>query len=75
VEMGDLAQGLVHLRAIALHDPLEDRRMARLRSQDVGQGALLYRSRAQWVLGYREAARLDAERRSITPARLAEPVR
>jgi class 3 adenylate cyclase/predicted ATPase len=62
VEMGDFAQGLVHLRAIALYDPLEDRQMARLRSQDIRQAALVYRSRAQWALGFREAALTDAER-------------
>jgi len=62
VEMGDFAQGLVHLRAIALYDPLEDRQMARLRSQDIRQAALVYRSRAQWALGFREAALTDADR-------------
>jgi len=61
VEMGNFAQGLVHLRAIALYDPLEDREMARRRSQDIRQAALAYRSRAQWALGYREAALRDAE--------------
>ncbi|MHC4055637.1 ATP-binding protein [Bradyrhizobium sp. 25ACV] len=62
VEMGNFAQGLAHLRTIALYDPLEHRETARRRSQDIRQAALLYRSRAQWALGYREAAILDAER-------------
>jgi class 3 adenylate cyclase/predicted ATPase len=59
---GDIAEGRGHLdQAIALYDPAEHRPLAARFGQDVGVGALSYRSQALWVLGYPDAARVDMD--------------
>jgi len=59
---GDIAQGRAHYnQAIALYDPNEHRPLATRFGQDVGVAILSYRSLAQWMLGYPEAALKDAE--------------
>ena len=58
---GDLAQGRAHLDdAIALYDPVEHRQLATRVGQDPRVAALCYRSITLWLLGYPEAATLDA---------------
>jgi predicted ATPase len=60
---GDIARGRAHLdRAIALYDPMEHRAQAMPFGVDAGVLALSYRSRALWLLGYPEAALVDADR-------------
>jgi predicted ATPase len=62
VTTGDIAEGRGHLdQAIALYDPAEHRPLATRFGQDVGVAALSYRSWAQWLLGYSEAALRDAD--------------
>ena len=59
---GDIAQGRPHLdHAIALYDPAEHRPLVALIGQDPGLFALIWRSIAQWMLGYPEAALADAD--------------
>jgi predicted ATPase len=60
---GDIAEGRAHLdRALALYDPEQHRPLATRFSQDVGVVILCWRSRAQWLLGYPEAALADVDR-------------
>jgi class 3 adenylate cyclase/tetratricopeptide (TPR) repeat protein len=60
---GDIAEGRAHLdRALALYDPAQHRPLATRFSQDVGVVILCWRSRAQWLLGYPEAALADVDR-------------
>jgi predicted ATPase len=60
---GDLVEGRAHLdRAIALYDPCEHRSLAARFGQDVRVAALSYRSWALWMLGYPDAALIDASR-------------
>jgi predicted ATPase len=60
---GEFAEALVHLnQAIALYDPAEHRPLATQFGHDVEVAALGDRSWTQWLLGYPEAARTDAER-------------
>ena len=59
---GDIAEGRAHLeRAIALYDPGEHRPLATRFGQDAQVSNLCYRSWAQWLLGYPEAARVTAD--------------
>ena len=59
---GDIAEGRAHLdRAIALYDPAEHRTLATRFGHDVRAAALCFRSWAQWLLGYPEAALADAD--------------
>ena len=59
---GNIAEGRVHFdRAIALYDPAAHRRLATQFGQDVRVAILSYRSLALWMLGYAEAALVDAE--------------
>jgi class 3 adenylate cyclase/predicted ATPase len=59
---GDIATARAHLeQTIALYDPAEHRPLATRFGQDVGVGALSYRSFAQWLLGYSDAALRDAD--------------
>ena len=60
---GDIARGRAHLdRAVALYDPMERCAPAMPFGVDPGVLALSYRSRALWLLGYPEAALVDADR-------------
>ncbi len=59
---GRPAEGRAHLdQAIALYDPAEHRPLATRFGQDSGVASLTWRSWALWILGYPEAARVDAE--------------
>jgi class 3 adenylate cyclase/predicted ATPase len=58
---GDIAEGRAHYdRAISLYDPIEHRSLAARFGQDHAVTSLSYRSIAQWLLGYPEAALADA---------------
>jgi predicted ATPase len=60
---GDMAQGRAHSdRAFALLDPATDRSLATRFGQDAGVATLSYRGLALFLLGYPEAALVDAER-------------
>jgi class 3 adenylate cyclase/predicted ATPase len=66
---GDIAQGRAHFdQAIALYDPAEHRPLAARFGQDVRVSILSFRSWAQWLLGYPEAALADADQ-AISDAR------
>lgn len=59
---GAFMEGRDHLdRAIALYDPAEHRALATRFGQDIRVAALSYRSWANWMLGYPDAALLDAK--------------
>jgi class 3 adenylate cyclase/predicted ATPase len=59
---GNIAESRQHLdQAIALYDPAEHRPLGTRFGQDVRVSSLFYRSWAQWMLGYPEAALADAE--------------
>ena len=59
---GDIAEGRAHLdQALALYDPAEHRRLATRFGQDAGMAILCHRALALWMLGYPEAALVDAE--------------
>ena len=58
---GAFEEGRAHLdRAIALYDPAAHRPLATRFGQDVRVAALSYRSWALWMLGYPDAALVDA---------------
>jgi predicted ATPase len=58
---GDIAESRVHYdRAIALYDAAEHRPLVTRFGQDLRASVLSYRSIAFWVLGYPEAALVDA---------------
>jgi predicted ATPase len=58
---GNVAAGRTHFdKAIALYDPAEHLSLATRFGQDVGVAILSYRSWALWLLGFSEAALLDA---------------
>jgi predicted ATPase len=58
---GDIAEGRAHLdRALALYDPAEHRRLATRFGQDAGMAILCHRALALWMLGYPNAALVDA---------------
>jgi predicted ATPase len=60
--MGDIAEGRAHLdRAIALYNPIEHRRLTDRFGHDIRMAALCFRSWAQWILGFPEAALADAD--------------
>src|SRR5499427_5765864 len=60
---GAFAEGRAHLdRAIALYDPAEHRLLGTRFGQDIRVAALSYRSCALWMLGYPDAALVDASR-------------
>jgi class 3 adenylate cyclase/predicted ATPase len=60
---GAFEEGRAHLdRAIALYDPAEHRALATRFGQDARVAALSYRSWALWMLGYPDAALVDANR-------------
>ena len=62
LQTGDIADAVVHLdRAIALYDPAEHRPLATRFGQDVKVVILCWRALALWLLGYPEAARVDAD--------------
>jgi predicted ATPase len=62
LQTGDIADALVHLdRAIALYDPAAHRPLATRFGQDVKVVILCWRALALWLLGYPEAARVDAD--------------
>jgi predicted ATPase len=66
---GAFVEGRTHLdRAIALYDPAEHRALANRFGQDIRVAALSYRSWALWMLGYPNAALLDA-RSAVEEAR------
>jgi predicted ATPase len=59
--MGDIAEGRAHLdRAIGLYDPREHRPLTARFGHDIRMAALGFRSWAQWILGFPEAALADA---------------
>jgi predicted ATPase len=59
---GGIAEGRVHLdRAMALYDAREHRPLAMRFGHDVGVAILSYRPLSLWLLGYRDAARMDIE--------------
>ena len=59
---GDVPEGRAHYdQAIALYDPAEHRPLAARFGQDARVTILSFRSWAQWMLGYPEAALADAE--------------
>ena len=58
---GDIAEGRAHLdRAIGLYDPREHRLLTARFGHDIRMAALGFRSWAQWLLGFPEAALADA---------------
>jgi predicted ATPase/class 3 adenylate cyclase len=60
---GDITEGRAHYdQAIALYDPAEHRPLATRFGVDARVSALCYRSWALWLLGYPEAALVDADR-------------
>ena len=66
---GDIAKARMHFdHAIALYDPAEHRPLATRFGQDAAVHALSYRSLALWLLGYPEAALVDADQ-AINDAR------
>jgi predicted ATPase len=66
---GALTEGRAHLdRALALYDAAEHRLLASRFGQDVRVAALSYRSWALWMLGYPDAALVDANH-ALTDAR------
>ena len=72
---GDIAQSRAHLdHAFALYNPVEHRPLATRFGHEVRVSILTYRSWAQWMLGYPEAARRDAEQ-ALTYARRVRPGR
>ena len=59
---GDIAEARTHYnQAIALYDPAEHRPLATRFGQDSRTTVLSYRSVAVWLLGYPEAAAVDAD--------------
>jgi predicted ATPase len=59
---GDVAEARTHYnQAIALYDPAEHRPLATRFGQDSRATVLSYRSIALWLLGYPEAAAVDAD--------------
>ena len=59
---GDIAEGRAHYdRAIVLYYPVEHRPLATRFGQDVRVGILSFRSLALWLLGYPDAALVDAD--------------
>jgi predicted ATPase len=59
---GEIAEGRAHYdRAISLYDPAEHRSLAARFGQDHFVTSISYRSIAQWLLGYPEAALADAD--------------
>ena len=59
---GDIAQGRAHYdQAMALYNSAEHRLLAMRIGQDSGPVILSWRSQALWMLGYPEAALIDAE--------------
>jgi class 3 adenylate cyclase/predicted ATPase len=70
IHTGDLADGRTHLdHAIELYDSaVEHRPLATQFGQEVGAATLSWRSIASWLLGYPDAALVDAER-ALTIAR------
>jgi hypothetical protein len=59
---GDPAEGRVHFdRATALYDPAEHRRLATRFGQDTRVAILSFRPLALWLLGYPNAAAIDAD--------------
>ena len=60
---GAVGEGCAHLdRAIALYDRKDHASLATRYGQDVGTVILYWRTLAQWLLGYPDAARADADR-------------
>jgi class 3 adenylate cyclase/predicted ATPase len=58
---GDIAEGRAHYdQAVSLYNPVEHRSLASRFGQDHVVTSLSYRSIAQWLLGYPEAALADA---------------
>jgi predicted ATPase len=63
LHLGAVGGGRAHLdRAIALYDRKEHASLATRYGQDVGTVILYWRTLAQWLLGYPDAARGDADR-------------
>jgi class 3 adenylate cyclase/predicted ATPase len=63
LHLGAVGEGRAHLdRAIALYDRKEHASLATRYGQDVGTVILYWRTLAQWLLGYPDAARADADR-------------
>jgi class 3 adenylate cyclase/predicted ATPase len=59
---GDILEGREHYnQAFALYDPAKHRPLATRFGQDVGVSIFVYRALAQWMLGYPETARADAD--------------
>jgi predicted ATPase len=62
MHIGDVVQGRAHFdKAISLYDPAEHRSLATRFGHDSRMAALCFRSWALWMLGYPDAALLDAE--------------
>jgi class 3 adenylate cyclase/predicted ATPase len=60
--VGKIADGRAHLdRVIALYDPAEHRALATRFGHDVRMTAFCWRALVLWMLGYPEAAAVDAE--------------
>ncbi len=60
---GDVAASRAHYdRALALYNPAEHRPLATRFGQDIGVVLLSYRAWTLWLLGFPEAARVDADR-------------
>ena len=63
LHLGAVAEGRAHLdRAIALYDRKDHASLATRYGQDVGTVIMYWRTLAQWLLGYPDAARADADR-------------
>ena len=59
---GDIAEARAHLdQGIALYDPAEHRPLAMRFGENPRMPILCWRSKALWVLGYPEAARVDTD--------------
>jgi hypothetical protein len=63
VSTGSMLQGRAHFdKAVALYDPIQHRPLATRFGQDIRVATLAYRCCALWMLGYPDAALLDADR-------------
>src|SRR5271165_6290376 len=62
VRMGHIAEGRAHFdQVMALYEPAEHRLLSTRFGRNVGVTTLSFRSWAQWLLGYPEAAARDAD--------------
>jgi hypothetical protein len=72
---GGVAESLAHYdKALALYDPVEHVPLATRFGQDVAVATLCYRSLARWLVGYPDAALIDANRALQVARDIGQPV-